>query len=64
MFAYLTDKICVGLNNAEFAHLKTTIMQIPLVMVEVFCYRVAMRWLDYTVSALFSVFLKYSLTVM
>jgi len=63
MFTYLTDEICVGLNNAEFAHLKTMIMQIPLVVVEVFCYGVVMHWLDHTVSALFSVFLKYSLTV-
>jgi len=64
MFVYLTDKIRVGLHNAEFAHLKTTITQIPLVAVEVFCYGVAMHWLDHMVSALFSVFLKYSLTVM
>jgi len=63
MFAYLTDEISIGLHNAEFAHLKTMIMQIPLVAVEVFCYRVAMHWLDHTVSALFSVFLKYLLTV-
>jgi len=63
MFMYLMDKIHIGLNNAEFAHLKTTIMQIPLVAVEVFCYRVTIHWLDHMVSALFSVFLKYSLTV-
>jgi len=29
MFAYLTDEIRVGLHNAKFAHLKTTITQIP-----------------------------------
>ena len=64
MFAYLTDKIRIGLNNTEFARLKTMITQIPLVAVEVFCYGVMMCWLDHMVSALFSVFLKYSLTVM
>jgi len=53
MFMYLMDNICVGLNNAKFACLKTTITQIPLVVVEVFCYGVVMRWLDHTVSALF-----------
>jgi len=63
MFVYLTDEIRVGLHNAKFARLKTTIMQIPLVVVEVFCYGVTMHWLDHTVSALFSVFLKYLLTV-
>jgi len=63
MFVYLTDEICVGLHNAEFACLKTMIMQIPLVAVEVFCYGVTMHWLDHMVSALFSVFLKYLLTV-
>jgi len=46
MFTYLTDKIHVGLHNTKFARLKTTIMQIPLVAVEVFCYGVAMHWLD------------------
>lgn len=63
MFAYLTDEICIGLNNAEFTHLKTMTMQIPLVAVEVFCYGVMICWLDHMVSALFSVFLKYLLTV-
>ena len=63
MFMYLMDEICIGLNNTEFACLKTTITQIPLVVVEVFCYGVMMHWLDHMVSALFSVFLKYSLTV-
>jgi len=63
MFMYLMDEIRVGLHNTKFACLKTTITQIPLVAVEVFCYGVAMRWLDHTVSALVSVFLKYLLTV-
>jgi len=63
MFMYLMDKIHIGLNNTEFTHLKNTITQISLVMVEVFYYRVTMHWLDHMVSALFSVFSKYSLTV-
>jgi len=58
MFTYLTDKIRIGLHNAKFACLKTTITQIPLVAVEVFCYGVAMRWLDHMVSALFFCFLE------
>jgi len=29
MFTYLTDEIHIGLHNAKFAHLKTTITQIP-----------------------------------
>ena len=63
MFAYLTDEIRVGINDADFVRLKNAITRIPPVAVEVLCYGVAMRLMDQAVSALVSVILKYSLTV-
>ena len=63
VFAYLTDEVCVGLDNAKFTYLQNTMTQIPLVALKVFLHGVAMRWLDQAVSALFLCFLKYSLTV-
>ena len=53
VFVYLTDKVRVGLDNAEFTHLQNAIMQIASVASEVFVYGVAMRWLDQAVSGLF-----------
>ena len=53
MFVYLTDKVRVGLDNAEFARLQNAITQIASVVSEVFVYGVAMRWLDQAVSGLF-----------
>ena len=63
VFAYLTDEVRIGLDNAEFACLQNAMMQIPSVTLKVFLHGVAMRWLDQAVSALFLCFLKYSLTV-
>jgi len=63
VFAYLTDEVRVGLDNAEFMHLQNAMTQIPLVTLKVFLHGVVMRWLDQVVSALFLCFLKYLLTV-
>jgi len=62
MFAYLTDKVLRGLNNAKFAGLQNTMTQVTSVVVEILLLGIAMRWLDQVVSVLFF-FLKYSLTV-
>ena len=35
MFAYLTDKVLCGLNNAKFARLQNTMTQVTLVAVEI-----------------------------
>jgi len=57
------DKVCIGLDNAEFACLQNMMTQIPSVALKVFFHGVVMQWLDQVVSALFLCFLKYSLTV-
>lgn len=53
MFAYLTDKVLHGLNNAEFAGLQNAMTQVASVVVEILLLGIAMRWLDQVVSVLF-----------
>jgi len=62
MFAYLTDKVLRGLNNAESTRLQNAMTQVTSVAVEILLLGIAMQWLDQVVSVLFF-FLKYSLTV-
>jgi len=53
MFAYLTDKVLRGLNNAKFAGLQNAMTQVALVTVEILLLGIMMQWLDQVVSVLF-----------
>lgn len=49
-FTYLADEVRAGLNDAEFARVKTALTQLVPVAIEVSLLGVAMRWSETMVS--------------
>jgi hypothetical protein len=52
-FTYLTDKVRAGLNNADFARVKSLLTQLAPVAVEASLLGVAIRWLETMVNSPF-----------
>jgi len=62
-FSFFMDKMLVGLNCADFPHLRNTIMEVAFASVQILLLSLVVQWLGSVVGLFFSLFLGDLLTM-